>query len=88
MSPQPVHNVGCNGLVGAPPWVALNESRHNAGDLLRSTVCNDAFEKMTQNGLPQGPRKGFILQGAKTLIDLDSVDEYYASLPRVETRAS
>jgi hypothetical protein len=26
--------------------------------------------------------------GGKTLIDLDSVDEYHASLPRVETRAS
>jgi excisionase family DNA binding protein len=26
--------------------------------------------------------------GGKTLIDLDSVDEYYASLPRIETRAS
>jgi hypothetical protein len=24
----------------------------------------------------------------KTMIDLDSVDEYHASLPRVETRAS
>jgi len=26
--------------------------------------------------------------GGKTMIDLDSVDEYHASLPRVETRAS
>jgi excisionase family DNA binding protein len=26
--------------------------------------------------------------GGKTLIDLDTVDEYHASLPRVETRAS
>jgi excisionase family DNA binding protein len=26
--------------------------------------------------------------GGKTLIDLDSVDDYHASLPRVETRAS
>jgi excisionase family DNA binding protein len=26
--------------------------------------------------------------GGKTLIDLDSVDEYHASLPRVETRVS
>lgn len=26
--------------------------------------------------------------GGKTLIDLDSVDEYHASLPRLETRAS
>jgi hypothetical protein len=26
--------------------------------------------------------------GGKTRIDLDSVDEYHASLPRVETRAS
>ena len=26
--------------------------------------------------------------GGKTLIDLDSVDEYHASLPRVESRAS
>lgn len=26
--------------------------------------------------------------GGKTLIDLDSVDEYHASLPRIETRAS
>jgi excisionase family DNA binding protein len=26
--------------------------------------------------------------GGKTLIDLDSVDEYHGSLPRVETRAS
>jgi excisionase family DNA binding protein len=26
--------------------------------------------------------------GGKTLIDLDSVDEYHASLPRVEARAS
>jgi excisionase family DNA binding protein len=26
--------------------------------------------------------------GGKTLIDLDSVDEYHASLPRVGTRAS
>src|SRR5580704_17036567 len=25
--------------------------------------------------------------GGKTMIDLDSVDEYHASLPRVETRA-
>jgi excisionase family DNA binding protein len=26
--------------------------------------------------------------GGKTMIDLDSVDEYHASLPRVESRAS
>jgi excisionase family DNA binding protein len=26
--------------------------------------------------------------GGKTMIDLDSVDEYHASLPRVEARAS
>ena len=26
--------------------------------------------------------------GGKTMIDLDSVDEYHASLPRVETKAS
>lgn len=26
--------------------------------------------------------------GGKTMIELDSVDEYHASLPRVETRAS
>ena len=26
--------------------------------------------------------------GGKTMIDLDSVDEYHASLPRVETRVS
>jgi excisionase family DNA binding protein len=26
--------------------------------------------------------------GSKTMIDLDSVDEYHASLPRVESRAS
>src|SRR6201988_3056056 len=26
--------------------------------------------------------------GGKTMIDLDSVDEYHASLPRVETRAN
>lgn len=26
--------------------------------------------------------------GGKTMIDLESVDEYHASLPRVETRAS
>jgi excisionase family DNA binding protein len=26
--------------------------------------------------------------GGKTMIDLDSVDEYHASLPRVETRAT
>jgi excisionase family DNA binding protein len=26
--------------------------------------------------------------GGKTMIDLDSVDEYHASLPRIETRAS
>jgi hypothetical protein len=26
--------------------------------------------------------------GPKTMIDLDSVDEYHASLPRLETRAS
>ena len=26
--------------------------------------------------------------GGKTMIDLDSVDEYHASLPRLETRAS
>jgi excisionase family DNA binding protein len=26
--------------------------------------------------------------GGKTMIDLDSVDEYHTSLPRVETRAS
>jgi excisionase family DNA binding protein len=26
--------------------------------------------------------------GGKTLIDLDSVDEYHASLPRLESRAS
>ena len=26
--------------------------------------------------------------GGKTMIDLDSVDEYHVSLPRVETRAS
>ncbi|MDX3969108.1 MAG: hypothetical protein QHD01_21265 [Bradyrhizobium sp.] len=26
--------------------------------------------------------------GGKTMIDLDSVDEYYASLPRIETRPS
>ena len=26
--------------------------------------------------------------GGKTMIDLDSVDEYHSSLPRVETRAS
>jgi excisionase family DNA binding protein len=26
--------------------------------------------------------------GGKTLIDLDSVDEYHASLPRVESRAA
>jgi excisionase family DNA binding protein len=26
--------------------------------------------------------------GGKTMIDLDSVDEYHASLPRVETRIS
>jgi excisionase family DNA binding protein len=25
--------------------------------------------------------------GGKTLIDLDSIDEYHASLPRVESRA-
>ncbi|WP_316182260.1 hypothetical protein [Bradyrhizobium sp. SZCCHNRI1009] len=26
--------------------------------------------------------------GGKTLIDLDSIDEYHASLPRVESRAT
>jgi excisionase family DNA binding protein len=26
--------------------------------------------------------------GGKTLIDLDSIDEYHASLPRVESRAA
>ena len=26
--------------------------------------------------------------GGKTMIDLNSIDEYHASLPRVETRAS
>jgi hypothetical protein len=28
------------------------------------------------------------MRGGKTMIDLDSVDEYRASLPRVETSAS
>ena len=32
--------------------------------------------------------KPLVMVGGKTLIDLDSVDEYHASLPRIETRAS
>jgi excisionase family DNA binding protein len=37
--------------------------------------------------IAQGWIRGYKM-GGKTMIDLDSVDDYHASLPRVESRAS
>ena len=46
------------------------------------------FGKTKAYGLIAQERIRAYKMGGKTMIDLDSVDEYHASLPRVESRAS
>lgn len=48
----------------------------------------DKFGKTNAYELIADERIRAYKMGGKTMIDLDSVDEYHASLPRVETRAS
>ena len=45
------------------------------------------FGKTKANELIARQRIRAYKMGGKTLIDLDSIDEYHASLPRVESRA-
>jgi hypothetical protein len=46
------------------------------------------FEKTKAYELISRERIRAYTMGGKTMIDLDSVDEYHISLPRVEARAS
>jgi hypothetical protein len=46
------------------------------------------FGKTKAYGLIARERMRAYKMGGKTMIDLDCVDEYHASLPRVESRAS
>jgi excisionase family DNA binding protein len=60
-----------------------------AGSLSSRTVCRyGKFGRTKAYELIAHERIRAYKMGGKTMIDLDSVDEYHTSLPRVETVAS
>jgi excisionase family DNA binding protein len=90
----PSRSVGLDSIVGRSSKHMQNPMVDNDNNKRRRLVefkdgCRyGKFGKTKAYELIAHERIRAYKMGGKTMIDLDSVDEYHASLPRVEARAS